>query len=45
MATYGSKGTTSLTPVMGFISASAKIVLNLIREYLGKGYSLYMDNY
>lgn len=45
MALYAGKGTISSTPVMGFTTSSAKIVLQLIRDYLGKGYTLFMDNY
>lgn len=42
---YAGKGTTSSLPSFGFNNSSAKVVLELMRGYLGKGYSLYMDNF
>lgn len=31
--------------IFGFTSYTAKIVLQLFKEYLGRGYALFMDNY
>lgn len=41
---YTGKGTTTSNSVFGF-TATAKIVLELFKDYLGKGYALFMDNY
>lgn len=42
---YTGKGTTTSNSVFGFTTATAKIVLELFKDYLGKGYALFMDNY
>ncbi|XP_045784938.1 piggyBac transposable element-derived protein 4-like [Maniola jurtina] len=42
---YTGKGLVSPEPVLGFTSATAKIVINLMQGFLGKGYTLFMDNF
>ncbi|XP_041978560.1 piggyBac transposable element-derived protein 4-like [Aricia agestis] len=42
---YTGKGTSAATAVYGFTSSTAKIVLELFKDYLGKGYKLFMDNF
>ncbi|XP_060800870.1 piggyBac transposable element-derived protein 4-like [Amyelois transitella] len=42
---YAGKGTTTAETVYGFTTSTAKIVLELFKNYLGKGYTLFMDNF
>lgn len=42
---YTGAGTVNERPIFGFTSATAKIVLEIFKDYLGKGYKLFMDNF
>ncbi|XP_034833591.1 piggyBac transposable element-derived protein 4-like [Maniola hyperantus] len=45
MIFYTGADTSSTQPIFGFTSATAKVVLNLFKDYFGKGYTLFMDNF
>ncbi|XP_049882739.1 piggyBac transposable element-derived protein 4-like [Pectinophora gossypiella] len=42
---YTGKGTLPRASVFGFSSSTAKIVLELFKDYLGRGFTLFMDNF